>query len=143
MFFNCCDASEGSFLFIKKACGEGTARTMQAVQVGRCHYIGEYCAKKWKFIGCVQKARTYCCFNSKLGRIIQEQGREQLQDFQPGGNWGSAESPNCVGLTPDQFSMLDFSRIDLGEFIGDIQGQMKTNIEGGVENSIDDYYNNY
>jgi conjugal transfer mating pair stabilization protein TraN len=91
----------------------------------------------------VQRAKTYCCFNSKLGRIIQEQGREQLQDFQPRENWGSGKSPNCVGFTPEQFSMLDFSRIDLGEFIGDIQGQMKTNIEKGVENKVNDYYNNY
>ncbi|MDO9527961.1 MAG: conjugal transfer protein TraN [Syntrophales bacterium] len=143
MFFNCCDTSEGSFLMVKKACGEEAGRTVQAIQAGRCHYVGEYCAKKWKFIGCVQTAKTYCCFNSKLGRIIQEQGRGQLQNFQPGGNWGSAESPNCVGFTPEQFSMIDFSRVDLSEFISDIQGQMKTNIEEGVENKINDYYNNY
>ncbi|MBN2570066.1 MAG: conjugal transfer protein TraN [Deltaproteobacteria bacterium] len=143
MFFNCCDTSEGSFLMVKKTCGEAEAMTMQAVQAGRCHYVGDYCAKKWKFIGCVQRAKTYCCFNSKLGRIIQEQGREQLQNFQPGGNWGSAESPNCVGFTPEQFAMIDFSRIDLSEFVGDIQGQIKTNIEEGMENKIDDFYDNY
>jgi hypothetical protein len=41
MFFNCCDASGGSFLMIKKACGEEAARTVQAVQgeVSLCRRI--------------------------------------------------------------------------------------------------------
>ncbi|RNF58575.1 hypothetical protein EFK68_04210 [Pseudomonas aeruginosa] len=53
-----------------------------------CHFVGSYCASKSPF-GCVEKREAYCCFNSPLGRIIQEQARPQL-----GQEWGEAENPN-------------------------------------------------
>ena len=54
-------------------------------------------------------------FQSKLGRIIQEQGRPQL-----GLNFGSAQSPVCSGLTPQQFAELDLSKFDFSEVINDL-----------------------
>ena len=62
---------------------------------GMCHEIGTYCSSKILGI-CVQKAKSQCCFNSKLGRIIQEQGRPQLKSF--GDGWGDVKSPNCRGV---------------------------------------------
>jgi conjugal transfer mating pair stabilization protein TraN len=64
----------------------------------------------------VEKKEGYCCFNSRLARIIQEQGRAQL-----GKSWGSAKSPECSGFTLAEFESLDFSQIDLTEFIREIQ----------------------
>ena len=142
-FFNCCNTSDGSFLILKKACKPKSIETVQAVKAKRCRYIGSYCAKKWPLVGCVQRAETYCCFNSKLGRIIQEQGRLQLKAFAPNGAWGSAKHPHCVGLTPEQFSMIDFSKLDLSEFIADITGQMQTRILDNAEDKVNDFYNNY
>lgn len=47
---------------------------------GMCHEVGGYCTAS--FLGiCLQKAYGHCCFNTKLGRIIQEQGRPQLKSF--------------------------------------------------------------
>ena len=54
-----------------------------------CTYLGSYC--KTDAIGlCVEKREAYCCFNSPLSRIIQEQVRPQL-----GMSWGSSEAPQC------------------------------------------------
>ena len=111
-----------------------------------CHYVGEYCEKKWPLIGCVQKAKSYCCFNSKLGRIIHEQGRPQLKSFTsyPGGVWGDPDSPNCRGFTPEEFQMIDFSRIDFSEYVQDVQKDMSTKIQNAqqkINQKITNFYN--
>lgn len=78
----------------------------------QCSFVGSYCASK--ALGqCIEKRDAYCCFGSVVGRIIQEQGRQQL-----GLNFGEAESPSCDGLTPAQLQQLDWSKIDLSEWIG-------------------------
>jgi len=105
-----------------------------------CHYIGDYCQQKWPLIGCVQRANTYCCFNSKLGRIIHEQGRAQLRQFGAGGDWGGAENPNCRGFTPEEFQMLDFSRIDLSEYFGDIQTKSASRVQEDMQRQVSDFY---
>jgi hypothetical protein len=80
-----------------------------------CVALGSYCSKK--FLGiCLEKKEGYCCFNSRLARIIQEQGRSQL-----GKSWGSAKAPECSGFTTAEFESLDFSRIDMTEFIREVQ----------------------
>jgi hypothetical protein len=107
-----------------------------------CHKVGEYCVKKWPLIGCVQKAKSYCCFNSKLARIIHEQGRPQLPDrFGPDGGWTggpndpnfSVKKPNCRGFLPEEFQALDFNKIDLSEYIEDIQKNIRTNLEQNLQ----------
>lgn len=83
---------------------------------GLCHYVGEYCSKKLPIVKiCIERKRSYCCYNSKLARIINEQGRPQI-----GKSWGGAENPNCGGFTPEEFATLDFSRIDMTEFFNSI-----------------------
>ncbi|OGP25143.1 MAG: hypothetical protein A2X99_10885 [Deltaproteobacteria bacterium GWB2_55_19] len=108
-----------------------------------CHYVGTYCTEKWALIGCVQSKKVYCCFNSKLARIINEQGRNQLQSFQPD-MWGVPENPVCRGFTPEEFQMLDFSKIDLTEFFNDIKSNLPlpADVKQGAEQKIYDYYQN-
>lgn len=77
-----------------------------------CHFVGSYCADKTPF-GCIEKRESYCCFNSPLGRIIQEQARPQL-----GMPFGAPESPDCSGLRVDDIGKLDWSKIDISEWIG-------------------------
>lgn len=60
----------------------------------------------------------YCCYNSRLARIVQEQGRRQLNK-----SYGSPQNPDCTGLTPEELEQLDFSQIDLSEFIADVQAK--------------------
>ena len=123
-------------------CDQQDLETAMMVASGRCHYVGEWCEKKWPLIGCVQKSEGWCCFNSKLARIIHEQGRPQLKAFQPSGGWGTEKpaAPNCRGFTSAEFQMLDFSKIDLSEYFGEITAKAQSEIITGTQNKITDFY---
>lgn len=78
-------------------------------EAGLCHYVGTYCSDKVLGV-CVERKETHCCFESKLSRILQEQGRVQI-----GWPWASAKDETCAGFSVDQFSRLDLSRMDFSE----------------------------
>ena len=81
-----------------------------------CHGVGSYCSARLPIIRtCIETTETYCCFNSRLSRIINEQGRAQL-----GRGWGGAQGPDCSGFALTQLQALDFSRMDLSEFYAEI-----------------------
>lgn len=102
-------------------------------QSGYCYDLGSYCAEEW-FVGCVQRARMQCCFNSRLAKIIHEQGRPQLTTFADG--FGTIDAPNCRGFTIDEFQSLDFSKIDLSEYADEIRSRSQDLIqEGARENA--------
>ena len=117
------------------SCGQQDTEAAMLNGSGYCHLVGTYCSKKWPLVGCVVKSESHCCFNSKLGRIIQQQGREQM-----GMDWGSPESPSCGGFTPDQFQSLDFSRIDMSEYYGDIKSKSSSLIQKNITKGVEDYY---
>ncbi|ADU66199.1 hypothetical protein Selin_1465 [Desulfurispirillum indicum S5] len=80
-------------------------------------YLGKRCAVRWSGIGCVQSQEVYCVFSSLLARLIHEQGRLQLPArFDPDRPFGTTRAPNCRGFTPEEFTMIDISNIDLSEF---------------------------
>lgn len=92
------------------ACEEEEFAMNAKRELKSCAYVGSYC--KSEILGaCIEKRESYCCFNSPLSRIIQEQARAQL-----GESWGSAKNPQCGGLTIDQIGALDWSSMDLGEW---------------------------
>jgi conjugal transfer mating pair stabilization protein TraN len=104
---------------------------------GMCHEVGTYCTSKILGI-CIQKAKGHCCFNTKLGRIIQEQGRPQLKSFN-GLGWGTPKKPYCRGFTPDEFQALDFSKMDLSEYYADIEARTQGQIQIDMKDKIDAY----
>ncbi|MDD2736680.1 MAG: conjugal transfer protein TraN [Desulfuromonadaceae bacterium] len=124
-------------------CDQGDIQTGMQNAAKDCHYVGDYCQRKWPLTGCVQKAKSFCCFNSKMARIIHEQGRPQLQAFQPNGDWGDPKQPNCRGFTPDEFQALDFSRIDLSEYFADVQKDLATKIDGSQQTIMQNIQNKY
>jgi conjugal transfer mating pair stabilization protein TraN len=79
-------------------------------------------------------------YNSKLARIINEQGKPQL---------GKAKS-DCSGFTPEELSLLDFSRIDFTEFINDVKqnvtvpdtSSLQSTVQQKTQSKIQNYYNN-
>jgi conjugal transfer mating pair stabilization protein TraN len=107
-------------------------------RMGLCHYIGEYCSQKALFV-CTTKRLTYCCFQSKLSRVIQEQGRAQL-----GMNFGSPKNPDCSGFTVAEFQQLDLSKMDFSEVFSDftsaasLPASMQTTTE--IQQKIQQYY---
>ena len=81
-----------------------------------CHGLGSYCSSRVPVLGtCIETTETYCCFNSRLARILNEQGRAQL-----GIGWGGAQSPNCSGFSISELQALDFSRMNFTEFYAEI-----------------------
>ncbi len=95
---------------------------------GLCVVLGTWCAQD--ILGsCVKKKQGACCFNSKLARIINEQGRPQL-----GKTFGTPKNPQCKGFTTAELQRLDFSRMDFTEFYSDIHA--KALDSAAIQNSI-------
>ncbi|MBO9579572.1 MAG: conjugal transfer protein TraN [Sphingobium sp.] len=123
--------------FLFSGCDQQDMETAMLNGSGMCHEVGSYCTSS--FLGiCLQKARGYCCFNTKLGRIIQEQGRPQLKSFN-GVGWGTPKKPMCRGFTPEEFQALDFSKMDLSEYYADIEARAQTDIQVDMKERVDAY----
>ena len=99
----------------------------QALQLKKgqnlCVYLGSRCTQ-YNLGSCLVKEEKYCCYNSKLARIVQEAAKAQFGD-----NWGTMDRPDCGGLTTYEFMTLDFSKIDLSEFLSDIAKQQLAEID--------------
>jgi len=80
-------------------------------QLKECHYVGSYCDQDVLGL-CVERKESYCCFASPLGRIVQEQVRNQL-----GIGWGSPQSAMCGGLALSTLHQVNWSAIDLSEWV--------------------------
>jgi hypothetical protein len=82
-----------------------------------CHKVASnYCHAKLDCTFCsicVEYRDRYCCFSSPLSRIMMEQIKPQL-----GIGWGSGKDPNCSGLRIGDVGRVNFSAIDLSEWIG-------------------------
>jgi hypothetical protein len=76
-----------------------------------CTKIGSWCEVDGG-VGCVEKREGFCCFSSPLSRIMNEQIRQQT-----GNSYGDPEGPNCEGITVDTIQTIDWSQIDLSEWI--------------------------
>ena len=91
-----------------------------------CHFVGSYCATKTPF-GCIEKRDAYCCFSAPLSRILQEQIRPQL-----GLSWGEAENPECGGIPVEQLANVDWSKVNLDEWIGILAATGNLNTPAGI-----------
>jgi len=123
--------------FLLSSCDSQDMEVGMLRSSGMCVEVGSYCSSK--ILGmCVQKSKSHCCFNTKLGRIIQEQGRPQLKSFPDG--WGPVKTPNCRGFTPEEFQALDFSKMDLSEYYSEIEARAQADIQIDMKERIDAYY---
>jgi conjugal transfer mating pair stabilization protein TraN len=121
------------------SCNEGEAKLAMKEGAGLCHSIGTYCSSCIRVLGscvaCIEQTTGKCCFNSRLSRIVNEQGRAQV-----GKGWGSPQSPDCSGFTIAQLQSLDFAAMDLSEFYASIVPNLpdvntiRTNNTGRVSN---------
>jgi conjugal transfer mating pair stabilization protein TraN len=95
---------------------------------GLCHYIGSY-EEKFLDLWKSRDEHVFCCFPSKLSRLVQEQGRKQL-----GIDWGKPKEPNCRGLTTQELSRLDFSKMNLSEICKDFVKKMPDDMPERLKN---------
>lgn len=114
-------AMEFVTLFGLLSCDDPNKVTVMRKNQGLCHYVDDYCSDS--FLGvCLARRNTYCCYNSRLARILHEKARSPdltgvVQLNKP---WGSGENPDCSGFTPEQMQTLNFANLDLSEFYDSI-----------------------
>lgn len=135
-FANCCKETGWGLDISLASCSEGEKLLAEKQAAGLCIYVGTFCSSK--FLGiCMELKNSYCCFTSKLGRIINVQGRSQL-----GLGWGDPKSPACQGLTVSQIQALDFSQLDLSELYQDIQVNVRSPEEStnSITQRLQDFY---
>lgn len=88
-----------------------------------CHYVGIH--KKKVFGITLKKRKVYCCFNSKMARVVHEQARGQLIEkglwaTAQNGGWGRAKNPLCGGMSTQQLQEIDFDAVDFSEIYADL-----------------------
>jgi hypothetical protein len=119
-FRDCCGNGKGWGISLHLASCDAQEKELAELRLlNKCILVGTYCAEK-AFGQCIRKKTTFCCYPSKIGKIIQEQGRKQI-----GLGFGSPKNPQCNGLTPEQLSKIDFSKIDFTDLFADIVAKTK------------------
>jgi hypothetical protein len=123
-FRDCCGSGKGWGVSLRLSSCDA-----QEIELGTlrdknlCIQVGTYCAERHLGV-CTRKKTTFCCYGTKMARLIQQNGRVQL-----GTGFGSPESPSCEGLSPDQLSRIDFSKINFSEIFEDIKNQTVSKTE--------------
>ena len=129
----CADSGWGNDIGLTQ-CSEEEKSLSDAKEKKLTIELGEYCAEKVLGV-CIRKKKSYCQFDSKMTRIIQEQGKQQL-----GLGFGSKKDPDCSGFTPEQLQQVDFSKIDMSDFYEDLNANMELPNMQEIQDRINDKY---
>lgn len=126
-FRDCCGSGKGWGVSIGLSSCNAKERELRTLRDRNlCVMVGTYCAERLPVVKtCIRKKTTFCCFGTRLSRLIQENGRRQIRR-----SWGSAEYPDCNGLSPKELSRMDFSAIDFSELFDDIRNNMVPKDQG-------------
>lgn len=107
--YDCCKKMDGLAVSVYLArCNAEEQALAERRHAGQCHHVGSH---KENF----QTSQVFCCFPTKLARILHEQGRAQL-----GISWGDSSSPECHGFSLSELQQVDFTKIDLSDAIEDL-----------------------
>ncbi len=134
---NCC-TGKGVPLLTPWLCNAEDRAVDEKDDAGLCHNVGTYCSNKILGV-CTTKKQSYCCFGSKLVRILQEQGRAQL-----GKTWGEPKEPDCEGFLIEEFQSLNLSVMDFSEVYAEfvdaakIPSEIEMSLQ--IQEKIGDYY---
>ena len=123
----------------QSVCDEINLSTLARRQMKSCHFVKKQCVDDGPF-GCEKHKSSYCCFNSPLSRILQEQIREQLniswlvdgfsgelnayyEDYTNENGeivYEEKLTPygyDCRGLTLEELGIVDWENINLDEWL--------------------------
>ena len=115
-FSNCCvDSGWGNSIGLAN-CSDDEMALGKAKQKRITVSVGEACNRKALGV-CIQKKQVYCVFQGKLARIVQEQGRRDQLHV----GFGSGDSPDCRGISPEELQKIDFDPINFSDFYSDLQ----------------------
>ena len=97
-------------------CEQSEYELVSQRETNNCHYIGSYCKSK-KLGVCIVKHRVYCCYQSPLSRIINEQIKAtQPEILSNGGDWGDPKNPKCDGIPLSDITKINWDLINLDEW---------------------------
>jgi conjugal transfer mating pair stabilization protein TraN len=134
---NCCSGS-GVPLLTPWLCSSAEKQLDEKDDKGLCHKVGSYCSDKVLGV-CVTSKDAYCCFGSKLSRILQEQGRQQISK-----PWGKPKDETCKGFSIDEFQRLDLSKMDFTEVYAEFMDAAKlpseVTVMTDIQSKIQGYY---
>ena len=120
-FRDCCtDSGWGDWV---KHCPQDLRVLQRAKQENRVVYLGSYKNHK---LGA--RHYSYCIFPTKLASIVQIQGR----GGQLGIPYGTAEYPNCRGLTPEELERINFAALDLSPIQKELMARMALPNNGSI-----------
>ena len=135
---NCC-SGKGVPLITPFVCSAAERELDKKDDKWLCHRVGSYCSDK--FLGiCVTSKDAYCCFESKLSRILQEQGRVQI-----GKVWAKPKDETCKGFSLTEFQRLDLSVMDFSEVYSEfidaakLPNELETTTQ--IQERIEEYLN--
>ncbi len=81
-------------------------------QLKVCKDLGSLCESKVAGL-CLVRKESYCCYNSPLARILNEQIKPQL-----GMDFGTPEVPQCSGIKVADLDKVDWNQVNLDEWLG-------------------------
>lgn len=81
-------------------------------QLKVCKDLGTFCKSKVAGV-CWEREESYCCYNSPLARILNEQIKPQL-----GMDFGTPENPSCTGIKVSDLDRVDWTQVNLDEWLG-------------------------
>jgi hypothetical protein len=100
------NAAETITKFVGLGCTERDLATAEKVSSDQpiCQKIGDYCISSL-FKKCIQRKATYCCYSSMFDLAFAKAARNSIEGF----NFGDSKSPNCRGITIDEFKKIDWN----------------------------------
>lgn len=140
-YHNCCKVfPKGWGKKLGAKCSTDEEILSEKRQNNLCVYVGKE-SKKTAGITTIIK-HHYCCFSNILEKVVQVQARKAL-----GLNFGSGGSPNCRGLTLDELSRVDFSKMDFSQVAAEMQKKIAmpnvSDIEGRIKGSLNNDCNKF
>ncbi len=115
-FKDCCRRLKGWGISIGLADCKPEERLLSEMRAKNvCHPTGTFCSHRGLLGKCSTKTSTFCCFGTRLARLIHEQGRPQI-----GMGWGNPIEPQCQGLSVEQFSKIDLSNMNFSEVFEEV-----------------------
>lgn len=130
-FRNCCNNSGWGQDMGLAHCSQEEKELGLSKQKKMVIYVGSFCSKKAGGL-CLAHKKAYCIFDSKLSRLIQEQGRQR----QLGIGFGDGKHPDCRGLTPQELQHLNFDVMNFSEIYDDIRSKMTIHDQGDIQAEI-------
>lgn len=125
---NCCGSGRGWAQGIM-GCADDEKELARAKEDGLVVEAGngnnEYCHNKPLNLACTSYHRVYCVFDSKMARIVQNDGRKNQLGISFGYVGDESANPDCRGISITELSKLDFSKMDFGELAAEIENKAK------------------